>query len=197
MTDDLTDPTSLPGRVQAELTRLRAERDVFTAEQERLKAKLAEADETADELRRRIDTPDPAVLAVKEQAIGELGDKVELLQREHDEISARAAALAADVVVARRERDSLRAELASCREDRDRMRLALLDAELVLSAGGLDGTGAFVEASTGDQTPDRQRLFVAERRAAEMARELDATRRTISWRVTAPLRVVRKKMDRP
>ncbi|SDX36392.1 hypothetical protein SAMN05421504_1021163 [Amycolatopsis xylanica] len=121
-------------------------------------------------------------------------EEITKLRAEHKEISDRAEALAADLAVLRQERASLRAELAATREERDKMRLALLDAELVLSAGGAEAAGFDV---TGDQTPERQRLFEAERRAAEMARELDATHRTVSWRVTAPLRAVRKKMDRP
>ncbi|CRK60787.1 hypothetical protein [Alloactinosynnema sp. L-07] len=90
----------------------------------------------------------------------------------------------------RRERDLLRAELAACRAERDTLRLRLLDAELALAAGGMGDLDAVkAEAST-----DAQRAMLAEHRAGELARELSATRQTISWRVTAPLRVVRRKM---
>lgn len=130
---------------------------------------------------------------MSEQSEQSDNEEIAKLRSEHKEISDRAEALAADLAVLRQERASLRAELAATREERDKMRLALLDAELVLSAGGAE---VGFEA-TGDLTPERQRLFEAERRAAEMARELDATHRTVSWRVTAPLRAVRKKMDRP
>jgi hypothetical protein len=102
-------------------------------------------------------------------------------------LAARADALAADVDLLRRERDLLRAELTSCREERDRLRLRLLDAELALAAGEV--VGPTPEAST-----DGQRAMLAEHRAGELARELSATRETLSWRVTAPLRKVRRKM---
>jgi len=186
--------TDIPGRVQAELTRLRAERQVFTAEQDRLKAKLAE---TEHELREATAAaaaaavvPDEDESAAVKQAV--LQQRVASQQEELDVANARLQALEADVLLAHHQRDSLRAELKTCREERDKLRLALLDTELAVSAGG----GADVPPG-GEPSADRQRLLNAERLAAEMARELDATRRTVSWRVTAPLRVVRKKMDRP
>ncbi|MFK0249371.1 hypothetical protein ACIQUM_32130 [Amycolatopsis azurea] len=176
--------TDIPGRVQAELTRLRAERQVFTAEQDRLKAKLAD---TEHELR------EATAAAPDEGESAELNQKVASQQEELDVAKARSQALEAEVLLAHQQRDSLRAELKTCREERDKLRLALLDAELVVSAGVVDAD----VLPGGEPSADRQRLLNAERLAAEMARELDATRRTVSWRVTAPLRVVRKKMDRP
>ncbi|WET79785.1 hypothetical protein P3102_00545 [Amycolatopsis sp. QT-25] len=176
--------TDIPGRVQAELTRLRAERQVFTAEQDRLKAKLAE---TEHELRAATSA------APDEGESAEVNQKLATQQQELDVTKARSQALEAEVLLARQQRDSLRAELKTCREERDKLRLALLDAELVVSAGVVDAD----VLPGGEPSADRQRLLNAERLAAEMARELDATRRTVSWRVTAPLRVVRKKMDRP
>ncbi|WP_235096746.1 hypothetical protein [Amycolatopsis decaplanina] len=176
--------TDIPGRVQAELTRLRAERQVFTAEQDRLKAKLAE---TEHELR------EATSAASDEDESAAVHEKLASQQEELDVAKARLQALEAEVLLAHQQRDSLRAELKTCREERDKLRLALLDAELVVSAGVVDAD----VLPGGEPSADRQRLLNAERLAAEMARELDATRRTVSWRVTAPLRVVRKKMDRP
>ncbi|MEU8415401.1 hypothetical protein AB0C24_21655 [Amycolatopsis japonica] len=180
--------TDIPGRVQAELTRLRAERQVFTAEQDRLKAKLAE---TEHELREAIASAPDEGESAAHQAV--LNQKVASQQEELDVAKARLQALESEVLLAHQQRDSLRAELKTCREERDKLRLALLDAELVVSAGVADAD----VLPGGEPSVDRQRLLNAERLAAEMARELDATRRTVSWRVTAPLRVVRKKMDRP
>ncbi len=176
--------TEIPGRVQAELTRLRAERQVFTAEQDRLKAKLAD---TEHELR------EATAVAPDEGESAEVNQQLASQQEELDVAKARLRALEAEVLLAQQQRDSLRAELKTCREERDKLRLALLDAELVVSAGVVDAD----ILPGGEPSADRQRLLNAERLAAEMARELDATRRTVSWRVTAPLRVVRKKMDRP
>ncbi|OLZ59792.1 hypothetical protein BS330_05360 [Amycolatopsis keratiniphila subsp. nogabecina] len=176
--------TDIPGRVQAELTRLRAERQVFTAEQDRLKAKLAE---TEHELR------EATAAAPDEGESAAVNQRLASQQEELDVAKARLQALEAEVLLAHQQRDSLRAELKTCREERDKLRLALLDAELVVSAGVVDAD----VLPNGEPSADRQRLLNAERLAAEMARELDATRRTVSWRVTAPLRVVRKKMDRP
>ncbi|WP_410658628.1 hypothetical protein [Amycolatopsis sp. lyj-112] len=184
------DHTEIPGRVQAELTRLRAERQVFTAEQDRLKAKLAE---TEHELREAtaVVAPNEGESAAVNQA--ELNQKLSSQQEELDVAKARLKALEAEVLLSHQQRDSLRAELKTCREERDKLRLALLDAELVVSAGVVDAD----LLPGGEPSADRQRVLNAERLAAEMARELDATRRTVSWRVTAPLRIVRKKMDRP
>ncbi len=181
--------TDIPGRVQAELTRLRAERQVFTAEQDRLKAKLAD---TEHELREATAAaPNEDESAEANQAV--LNQELASQREELDVAKARLQALEAEVLLAHQQRDSLRAELKTCREERDKLRLALLDAELVVSAGVVDAD----ILPGGEPSADRQRLLNAERLAAEMARELDATRRTVSWRVTAPLRVVRKKMDRP
>ncbi|WP_233223059.1 hypothetical protein [Amycolatopsis sp. BJA-103] len=180
--------TDIPGRVQAELTRLRAERQVFTAEQDRLKAKLAD---TEHELREATAAAAPNESAEANQAV--LNQELASQREELDVAKARLQALEAEVLLAHQQRDSLRAELKTCREERDKLRLALLDAELVVSAGVVDAD----ILPGGEPSADRQRLLNAERLAAEMARELDATRRTVSWRVTAPLRVVRKKMDRP
>lgn len=181
------DNAVIPGRVQAELTRLRAERQVFTAEQDRLKAKLAE---TEHELREAISGGSHA--AAHDADFAEVKQKLASQQEELNVTKARLRALEAEVLLAHQQRDSLRAELKTAREERDKLRLALLDAELVVSAGVVDAD----ILPGGEPSADRQRLLNAERLAAEMARELDATRRTVSWRVTAPLRVVRKKMDR-
>ncbi len=183
--------TDIPGRVQAELTRLRAERQVFTAEQDRLKAKLADTEHELREATAAAAAPNEGESAEVNHAV--LNQKLASQQEEFDVARARLQALEAEVLLAHQQRDSLRAELKTCREERDKLRLALLDAELVVSAGVVDAD----ILPGGEPSADRQRLLNAERLAAEMARELDATRRTVSWRVTAPLRVVRKKMDRP
>ncbi|WP_414936416.1 hypothetical protein [Amycolatopsis sp. cmx-11-51] len=188
MPDEESEFTGLPGRVQAELTRLRAERQMFTAEQDRLKAKL-----TGTEQELREATADAAAVTSLRAELAESEGQAAALREELDIANARTTALAGDVLFARHQRDSMRAELLAAREERDRLRLALLDAELVLSAG-------VVEADIlpgGEPSADRQRMLTAERVAAEMAGELDATRRTVSWRVTAPLRLVRRRMNRP
>ncbi|WP_116109752.1 hypothetical protein [Amycolatopsis ruanii] len=156
----------LPGAVRAELTRLRAERVAFTEERERLRTELRESELQIRELARHRD---------------ELVKQVEKLSGV-TERAEQADALARDVLVARAERDSLRAELAETRAERDRLRLRLLDAELQLSGA------APAEAPVAESGQP-----AAEQRAAELARELDATRATVSWRVTAPLRAVRRR----
>jgi hypothetical protein len=98
------------------------------------------------------------------------------------------------VATARAERDSLRAELVCARAERDRLRLRLLDAELALAAG--TGEPEPVVETTSPSV-DAQRAAVAERLAGELARELEATHETLSWRVTRPLRAVRRKIPRP
>ena len=41
-----------------------------------------------------------------------------------------------------------------------------------------------------------RRAFAGERKATELARELTAVRATLSWRVTRPLRAVRRRFHR-
>ncbi|NIH77552.1 hypothetical protein [Amycolatopsis viridis] len=155
----------LPGAVRAELTRLRAERVAFTEERERLRTELREAELQIREVSRHRDQ----LVQQTEQLAGVT------------ERAAQADALARDVLVARAERDALRAELAETRTERDRLRLRLLDAELRLSG------------ATPPEPPVENGTLAAEQRAAELARELEATRATVSWRVTAPLRAVRRR----
>lgn len=178
MSDELS---GLPGRVQAELTRLRAEREMYTAEQDRLKARLAETEQELADQRAAADAE-----AARERELAALTARAAELAEENAVLTARAEALAGDVDVLRHERGLLREELAGCRQERDRLRLRLLDAELAVA-------GSEPEAeSTG--TVDAERAALAEQRAAALAQELTATRQTVSWRVTAPLRKVRRKM---
>ncbi|MEU0509434.1 MULTISPECIES: hypothetical protein [unclassified Amycolatopsis] len=156
----------LPGAVRAELTRLRAERVAFTEERERLRTELRESELQIRELTKHRDQ-----LVKQVEKLAGVAERAE-----------QADALARDVLVARAERDSLRAELAETRGERDRLRLRLLDAELQLS-GAAPAEAPLTESGT----------LAAEQRAAELARELDATRATVSWRVTAPLRAVRRR----
>jgi chromosome segregation ATPase len=166
MTEDLSD---LSGPLRGELTRLRAERVVFLAERERLEARLAAAD---GELR--------DVLADRDQLLAQHSpEHVAQVVREAT------GTLRAELAAARAERDALRAELAETRGLRDDLRLRLLDAELLLA--GKPPVTSPVQALS---RPDS---IEAARRIDELASELAATRATVSWRVTAPLRAVRKK----
>ncbi len=187
------DHDGLPGRVRAELTRLRAERQVYTVEQDRLKALLAASEQLVRELREaQPPAVDPGELAAKVAEIGELTALADSLAAAKRAAEDRAAALASDVDTVRRERDLLRRELAACRSERDGLRLRLLEAELALSADPLAiGPPDDVAAV------DAQRAALAEHRAGELARELAATRETVSWRVTKPLRAVRRKIGQP
>jgi chromosome segregation ATPase len=166
MTDDLSD---LPGPVRAELTRLRAERTVFVAERDDLLGRLQEAD---GQLKALIADRDRLAEAVSAAAEQELCDE-------------QADALRRELATARQERDALRSELARTRAERDQLRLRLLDAEIA-TAGLGEQAPASVAAPGGND-----RIAAAEARAAHLARELAATRATVSWRVTAPLRAVR------
>jgi len=193
LTDDLAD---LPGRVRAELTRLRAERQLFTAEQDRLKARLVDTEQELQahlasvERDERAREADAEELAARDVQIAELTGRLADADAENGVLAARVAALESDVAILRREKESLRAELASTRAERDQVRLRLLDAELAIAAG--DPETAPVES-----TVDTQRMVEAERKAGELARELAATQQTLSWRVTRPLRAVRRKIPRP
>jgi chromosome segregation ATPase len=173
MNDDLSD---LPGPVRAELTRLRAERVVFVSEREKLLGQLQEADTSAREL-----------MADRDRLAAQLGELPETV-RNAEEQAGELAALRAELAVARTERDALRNELAGTRAERDALRLRLLDAEVVLSGREPSSPAAPVASSSG-----ADRVAAAEARAAHLARELAATRATVSWRVTAPLRAVRRK----
>ena len=167
MTEDLSD---LSGPLRGELTRLRAERVVFLAERERLSAQLAAAD--------------TGLRTVQ-------ADRDRLLARyspEHIERAVREAtdALRAELASARAERDALRAELAETRSRRDDLRLRLLDAELLLA-----GQPSVVAPVA--RRPQPCDVDAAQQRIDDLTSELAATRATVSWRVTAPLRAVRKR----
>jgi chromosome segregation ATPase len=192
LTDDLAD---LPGRVQAELTRLRAERQLFTAEQDRLKARLVDteqelqAHQSGVERDERARAAEAEELAARDVQLAELTGRLAEADAENGVLAARVAALESDVAILRREKESLRAELASTRAERDQVRLRLLDAELAIAAGEPDTEHI-------ESTVDTQRAVEAERRAGELARELAATQQTLSWRVTRPLRAVRRRIPR-
>lgn len=162
--EDLKD---LPGPVQAELTRLRAERVAFTEERKRLRNELREAELQARELTKHRDELIEAT---------QLGDVTASNEQ--------ADVLTQDLANVRAERDTLRAELTEVRTERDRLRMRLLEAELQLS----DKPDRLADVSEPQGGSPH-----AEQRAAELARELVATRQTISWRITAPLRAVRKR----
>jgi hypothetical protein len=167
MTEDLSD---LSGPLRGELTRLRAERVVFLAERERLTAQLTAADAGLRD-----------VLADRDRLLAQHSP-------EHVEhvVAEATDTLRAELAAARAERDALRAELAQTRGLRDDLRLRLLDAELLL-AGLPPATGPLPALPrAGGAEADRQRI-------EQLASELAATRATVSWRVTAPLRAVRKK----
>jgi chromosome segregation ATPase len=193
LTDDLAE---LPGRVQAELTRLRAERQLFTAEQDRLKARLVDTEQelqtylaaAEQEAQARAAHADEA--AARNVQVTELTGKLVEVEAERGVLAARVAALDDDIATLRREKESLRAELVSTRAERDQLRLRLLDAELALAAEEPEAVAG------AESTVDVERVVEAERRAAELARELAATQQTVSWRVTRPLRAVRRKIPR-
>lgn len=178
MTDQSNeDLRELPGLVRAELTRLRAERVVFTNERERLHAQLREADVALRHVMAERDELAATHTAVEERLAAE---------RARAELAEHAAALEADLATARGERDALRGELTDVRTERDELRLRLLDAELTLA-----GATSLVEWA--QPAPNGRGAAVAEARAAALADELAATRATVSWRVTAPLRAVRRR----
>jgi hypothetical protein len=82
----------------------------------------------------------------------------------------------------------VRAELAACRVERDRLRL-VLDTERAHAV-------ARQEMMRAERETIARRAFAAERKATESARELAAIRATLSWRLTRPLRAVRRRMRR-
>lgn len=112
---------------------------------------------------------------------------------EQGDSAAWVAALNADIDVLRRERDLLRAELTETRAERDRLRILILELEIELAAREVREVETVVPVLN---TVDTERARLAEEQVAFLRRELAATRRTISWRVTAPLRFVRRRMIR-
>ncbi len=84
-----------------------------------------------------------------------------------------------DVEALRRDRDDARAELARLRTERDQLRVNQLE---------LPEPASDVYAELAALRTRVARLSV---RAADLQRELDAHRATVSWRITAPLRAFR------
>ncbi|GAB3503602.1 hypothetical protein [Amycolatopsis cihanbeyliensis] len=181
------DLRGLPGPLRAEVTRLRAEREVLTAERERLRTLLDETESAVTELtaeRDRLRTERSA------EEMAALRERVALAEQEAADRRAEADALRQETSAARAERDTLRAELAVTRDERDSVRLRLLDAELALA-----GRGGLAQQGGGDPDADRRVAKLADEVAA-LSNELDATKATVSWRVTAPLRAVRRRTPR-
>lgn len=107
------------------------------------------------------------------------------------QVSARAEALECDIVAARRERDSLRAELAACRAERDRLRL-LRESEEARYTARLEAMAADSRRSAGRALAAEELATTSARTVDELTRELTAIRGTLSWRLTRPLRAVRR-----
>jgi predicted nucleic acid-binding Zn-ribbon protein len=104
---------------------------------------------------------------------------------------ARAEALESDIAAVRRERDSLRVELVACRAERDRLRL-LQDVERAGFVARLEAKAAESQKIAQRARSAEQRAAGARRTAEELTRELAAIRATLSWRLTRPLRAVRR-----
>ena len=105
--------------------------------------------------------------------------------------SARAEASEYDIAAARRERDSLRAELAACRAERDRLRL-LPDTERERFSTQLEAMAAESEQTARRALAAEQHATATARMVDMLTQELTAIRATLSWRVTRPLRAVRR-----
>lgn len=165
--DDEPVEYAVPASVRAELLQLRAERSVLMAERERLLGRLRGADADLREALRVQER-----LAEEASAAGDL-------RRQVDESSEARVELDA----LRRDRDLARQELERTRTERDQLRMDLLQAELALHGADLP------EVVQHDEREAEQ----LRRRVAELTQELEAHRHTLSWRVTAPLRTVRRK----
>ena len=88
-----------------------------------------------------------------------------------------------EVEALRRERDRAVTELDAVRAERDQLRVDLLRA----------GQPADPDSDTYAELASlRARVAELSVLAADLQRELDAHRATVSWRVTAPLRAVRR-----
>lgn len=88
--------------------------------------------------------------------------------------------MTADLDALRRDRDQTRAELARVRTERDQLRVNALPEQSTVDS---DERAELVAL--------RARVAELSAQVAELRRELDAHRATISWRITAPLRAVR------
>ncbi|MFG1646395.1 hypothetical protein ACGFMK_39500 [Amycolatopsis sp. NPDC049252] len=158
---------AVPASVRAELLQLRAERSVLMAERERLLGRLRGADADLRE-----------ALRVQERLVEDARANDDL-RRQVDEASEARVELDA----LRRDRDLARQELERTRTERDQLRMDLLQAELALHGADLPEV---VEH-------DHREAEQLRRQVADLSQELDAHRQTLSWKVTAPLRTVRRK----
>jgi multidrug resistance efflux pump len=86
-----------------------------------------------------------------------------------------------DLEALRRDRDAARAELARVRAERDQLRLDLL--RVSLPEPNSDRVA--------ELTALRAQVARLSTLSVDLQRELDAHRATVSWRITAPLRMIR------
>jgi predicted nucleic acid-binding Zn-ribbon protein len=185
------DLTDVPGLIRAELIRLRAEREVFTEERSALKAEL---ESTVDEVARLQRDHDTEIRKQLEASQKRLTDADQEIAENASEISA----LQAEKAVARTERDVLRTELTTIRQERDKLRLLLLDRELEAagSVKSLPRARVNLKKNTTETTGPEDTTEELHRCIEHLTSELAATHQTLSWRITAPLRAVRRKTVR-
>ncbi|MEO5833992.1 MAG: hypothetical protein ABIR83_11570 [Nakamurella sp.] len=161
--------------VQVELAALRTERSVLLADRERSALQLAAVQADLDRT-----SADLAALAA-------LVDR-DSSRRRSDE----AADLAVELAAARRDRDLAYEELLRTRVERDQLRIDQLRWELMSHlAEEADGDGS-VDEDPGQVAALREQLAASTASTTAVRQELAAYQRTVSWRLTAPLRTVRR-----
>lgn len=167
---------TVPASVRAELLQLRAERSVLMAERERLHGQVRRAEMDLRES-----------LRVQEQLAAQANESAEL-RRRLDEVSETRVELDA----LRRDRDLAIQQLERTRTERDQLRMDLLQAELILHG---KAPADVPVSQDGSKEPEILRRRMAELAAhnSHLHQELEAHRNTVSWKVTAPLRTVRRR----
>jgi chromosome segregation ATPase len=173
MTTDETGHSTVPASVRAKLVELTAERSLLLAERERLISQVRAADNQAREFLRAQDT-----LSEQVRVADELRDRLDEASEARVELDA-----------LRRERNLARDEVSRLRAERDQLRMDLLRAELMLGQGEAPASGE----DFGELHHLRARVAELAAHGAHLQHELDAHQATVSWRVTAPLRAVRRK----
>lgn len=172
-------------RLSAERARLETERNALKVERDALLPRAKAGDE-AEALKQRLSKADETLAQARAEARRHL-DALRLKEGAIEALQARLSEQDARLNAAASERGRLAAEHEAQRKRADAAEKALAE-----HRRRREQAEAELQRAAGERDAQARRAEEAEARAEAAARAADAVRSTMSWRVTAPLRAVRR-----